>query len=303
MRVSSWELSHSAILSVSCFHVILGLPGQRFPSNCMSKAVLTAPLEHYTCPYQRSLLSFRMRSRSSMPSRTSSSLDVVVTMSCSLMLQICLIIALSFRCSCWRFDFINGTKSHWHGTLHSAQKSCTRGHMSCKRGGRKRESVAAPWTSSRRFSRMLWLKVHSHQLLTALLLGSKRRLPSPVCQVQLGLPFVVCYPSGMQFPGTVYFCNQGSLSSAWAYCISCASSACNRYRRCCCCPLQHDRAWKLAWTLQEIQACTTDHDLHLSCIYSQSFLLYCFFPNQEPPDTFLEWFSNDNKVISIERSS
>ena len=30
-------------LSVSCFHVILGLPGPCFPSTCMSKAVLTAP--------------------------------------------------------------------------------------------------------------------------------------------------------------------------------------------------------------------------------------------------------------------
>ena len=55
--------------SVSCFQVILGLPGPCFPLTCMSKAVLTAPLEHSTCPYQRSLLSFSMRSRSSMPSR------------------------------------------------------------------------------------------------------------------------------------------------------------------------------------------------------------------------------------------
>ena len=35
---------------------------------------------------------------------------------------------------------------------------------------------------------MLWLKVHSHQLLRACLLGSKRKLPPPACQVQLGLP-------------------------------------------------------------------------------------------------------------------
>ena len=34
---------------------------------------------------------------------------------------------------------------------------------------------------------MLWLKVHSHRLLTACLLGSKRNLPSPACQVQLAL--------------------------------------------------------------------------------------------------------------------
>ena len=95
-------------LSVSCFHVILGLPGPRFPSTCMSKAILTAPLERSTCPYHRSLLYFRMTSRSSMPSHTSSSLDLVVTMSCGLTLQICLIIALSFCCRRWRFGFVNG---------------------------------------------------------------------------------------------------------------------------------------------------------------------------------------------------
>ena len=98
-------------LSVSCFHVILGVPGPRFPSSYMSKAVLIAPLERSTCPYHRSLLSFRMRSRSSMPSHTSSSLDLVVTMSCGLTLQICLIIALSFRCRRWRFGFVNGQVS------------------------------------------------------------------------------------------------------------------------------------------------------------------------------------------------
>ena len=43
-------------LPVSYFHVILGLPGPRFPSTCMSKAVLTAPLERSTCPYHRFLL-------------------------------------------------------------------------------------------------------------------------------------------------------------------------------------------------------------------------------------------------------
>ena len=98
-------------LSVSCFHVILGLPGSRFPSNSMSKAVLTASLECSTCPYQRSLLSFRMRSRSSMPSYASSSLDLVVTMSWGQTLQICLIIVLSFCCRRWRFGFVNGQVS------------------------------------------------------------------------------------------------------------------------------------------------------------------------------------------------
>ena len=103
------ESVHSLqFLSVICFHVILGLPGPCFPSTCMSKAVLTAPMELSTCPFQRSLFSFRMRSRYSMQTRTSSSLDVVVTMSWGLTLQICLIIAPSIRCRHWRFGFVNG---------------------------------------------------------------------------------------------------------------------------------------------------------------------------------------------------
>ena len=126
MRVDSFHSLQS--LTISCFHVILGLPGPRFPSTCMWKAVLTAPLEHSTCPYHRSLLSFRMRSGYSMPSRANSSLDLVVTVSCGLTLQICLIIALSFRCRRWRFGFVNGQVS-WHGALCSAHKSCTHSHV------------------------------------------------------------------------------------------------------------------------------------------------------------------------------
>ena len=57
-------------------------------------------------------------------------------------------------------------KSHWHGALCSAHKSCTHGHVSWKRGGGKRELVVAPWTSSRWFSHVLWLKVHSYLLLS-----------------------------------------------------------------------------------------------------------------------------------------
>ena len=98
-------------LSVSCFQVSLGLPGPRFPLTCMSKAVLTTPLERSTCPYQRSLLSFSMRSRSSMLSRASSSVDLMVAVSCGLTLQICLIIALSFRCRHKRQDFVTGQVS------------------------------------------------------------------------------------------------------------------------------------------------------------------------------------------------
>ena len=81
------------------------------PATSWSKAVLTAPLECSTCLYQRSFFSFRMRPRSSMPSHTCSSLDLVVTMSCGLTLQICPIIALSFHRRHWSFAFLNGQVS------------------------------------------------------------------------------------------------------------------------------------------------------------------------------------------------
>ena len=112
MRLIAESFHSLRSLSVSCCQVILGLPGPRFPLTCMSKAVLTAPLERSTCPYQRSLLSFSMRSRSSMPSHASSSVDLMVAVSCGLTLQICLIIALSFRCRRKRQDFVTGQAVH-----------------------------------------------------------------------------------------------------------------------------------------------------------------------------------------------
>ena len=38
-----------------------------------------------------------------------------------------------------------------------------------------------------------------------------------------------------------------------------------------------DSAWVFAWTLQEVQACTRDHNLCLSCINPQPLLLHGFF--------------------------
>ena len=176
----------------------------------MSKAVLTAPLEHSTCPYHRRLLSFRMRSRSSMPSHTSSSLDLVVTMSCGLTWHICLIIALSFGCRCWRFGFVNGQVSLAWSIALRTQELYTRPRVLKERWHEER-------TGSRSlnfFQVVLWLKVHSHLLLRACLLDSKRKLPPQVCQVQPGLPSVVCHPRGVQFPGTVYIFSLGLFSSA-----------------------------------------------------------------------------------------
>ena len=116
--------------------VILGLPGPCFPSTCTSQAVVTASLERSTCQYQQSLLSFRMRSRSSMPSCASSSLDLMMTMSCGLTLHICLIIALSFHCRHWRFGFVNGQVSLAWSIALSTLELYTGLHV-LNRGGRE----------------------------------------------------------------------------------------------------------------------------------------------------------------------
>ena len=227
-----------------------------------------------------------------MPSRTSSSLDLLVTMSCGLTVQICLITALSFRCRCWRFGFVNGQVSLAWSIALRTQELYTWPRVS--RGGVKRELVADPWTSSRQFSHVLWLKVHSHLLLRTCLLGSKRKLPPQACQVQPGLPFVVCHPRGVQFPGTVYICSQGLLSSAWAHCISCAPSACSHCRRCCCCPLQSDRRcmetrlnsaggpvpYRRSWSLSF---------LHLLLVFSSPLLLSKSRASWHIPQAIQQW--------------
>ena len=157
MRVDSWELPLSAIPLCQLLPCHLGPPRPMLSSTCMWKAVLTAPLEHSTYPYQRSLLSFRMKSRSSMPSRASSSLDLVVTTSCGLTLQICLIIALSFRCRRWRFGFVNGHVSLAQSIALRTQELCKRRPV-LKQRWREDRTGSSSLTSSRRFSHALWLK-------------------------------------------------------------------------------------------------------------------------------------------------
>ena len=75
-----------------------------------------------------------MRLMSSSSSFASSSLDLTLATSSDLILQICLIMALSGLS--WSV-----AKFHWHGTWGSAHKSCIHGHRSCKRGGRMLELV------------------------------------------------------------------------------------------------------------------------------------------------------------------
>ena len=97
MWFDSRGLPLSAIPLCSCIHVIFGHPGPCIPSNCMSQAVLTAALECSTCPYQRSLLSFRMRSRS-LPCHSAAEIGGLA---------------------------LSKAKSHWLGALCYAHKSCT----------------------------------------------------------------------------------------------------------------------------------------------------------------------------------
>ena len=55
-----------------------------------------------------------------MPSHASSSVDLIVAVSCGLTLQICLIIALSFRCRCWRQGLVTGQVSlAWSIAFHT----------------------------------------------------------------------------------------------------------------------------------------------------------------------------------------
>ena len=130
MRVDSRELPLSTIPLCQLLPCHFGPPRPTLSINLYVKGCLDCTIGafHMSIPSESSLL----RTRSSMPSRTSSSLDLVVTVSCSLTLQICLIIALSFRCRRWRFGFVNGQVSlAWsrHGALRSAHKNCTHGHV------------------------------------------------------------------------------------------------------------------------------------------------------------------------------
>ena len=96
--------------SVSFFHVSLGLTAPRLPSICISHAVLTAPLERSPCPNQRSLLSQKEVEPSS-SSFASSALDLTLATSSGLILQICLIMALSLCCKRCRFILVSGQVS------------------------------------------------------------------------------------------------------------------------------------------------------------------------------------------------
>ena len=169
-----------------------------------------------------------------MPSRTSSLLDLMVTMSCGLTMQICLSLPCHFAA------FLEDRLCQWP-SLTGTQGLYTQSCVLKERWWEERTG-----SSSLNFLQAVFthVVVESSQPPAAEsmspTLGGKRKLPPPACQVDR-LPSIVCRPRGVQFPCTVYICNyQGPLSGAWAHCISCAPSACSGCRRCCCCPLQCD---------------------------------------------------------------
>ena len=128
-----------------------------------------------------------MRSRSSMPSRTSSSFDLVVTMSCDLTLQICLIIALSFCCRRWRFGFVNGQVSLAWSIALRTQELYTRPHV-LKERWHEEKTDSRSLNFFQAVLQVSWLKVHSHLLLRACLLGTTSSLSGPTRTSFCGLP-------------------------------------------------------------------------------------------------------------------
>ena len=81
-------------------------PSSLFPVDC------TVGAFHLSIPAEPSFFQYEVQVfNAELPSRASSSVDLMVAVSCGLTLQICLIIALSFCCRRWRLGFVNGQVS------------------------------------------------------------------------------------------------------------------------------------------------------------------------------------------------
>ena len=110
MRDYSQELPFSAIRLCQLLPCHLGPHNPMLSINLNVKGCLDCTIGafHVSIPVEPSLL---IRSRSKLSSPAGSSLHLVMTVSCGLTLQVCLIIALSFRCRRWRFVFVNSQVS------------------------------------------------------------------------------------------------------------------------------------------------------------------------------------------------
>ena len=97
-------------------------------------------LHHWSVPHVHTTGVFspsEMRSRSSMPSPTSSSLDLVVTSLAAWHCRSVWSLPCHFPADAGGLA-LSMAKSHWHGALCSSHKSCSHSHMFWKRGGVKR---------------------------------------------------------------------------------------------------------------------------------------------------------------------
>ena len=116
-----------------------------------------------------------------------------MTMSCGLTLQICLIIALSFHSRVGGL-VLSMAKSLLHGALRFAHKSFTCGHACdiLKERRREERTDSSSWNFFQPVFTHIVVKVHSHQLLRACLLGSKEAtissLSGPTWTSICGLP-------------------------------------------------------------------------------------------------------------------
>ena len=111
MRVDSWELPLSAIPLCQLLPSHLGPPRPTLTINPYVKGCLdcTVWAFHMSIPAEPSLSQYEVQVFN--PSRASSSMDLMVAVSCGLTLQICLIIALSFGYRRWRQGFVTGQVS------------------------------------------------------------------------------------------------------------------------------------------------------------------------------------------------
>ena len=111
MSVDSWELPLSAIPLCQLLPSHLGPPRPTFSNNLYGKGCLDCTIGafHVSIPAEPSLSQYEIQVFNAF--HASSSVDLMVAVSCGLTLQICLIIALSFCCRRWRQGFVTGQVS------------------------------------------------------------------------------------------------------------------------------------------------------------------------------------------------
>ena len=212
----SWRLIAKSFhslqsLSVSCFHVILGLPGQHFPSTCISKAgsswasqanTFHQPvyqrlswLHHWSIPHVHTSGAFSPSEWGPDPQCQAPEVahwtwlwEGLAAWHCRSVWSLPCLPLQTLEVWFCQWPSLTGME---HCTPHTRAvhlATCLEREVVWRENW---ELVAAPWTSSRRFHMCCGWKFTATCYL-ACLLGSKRKLPPPACQVQqtslCGLP-------------------------------------------------------------------------------------------------------------------